>query len=238
MQGYLVFIGGKEFSSQSREMDRAWLRLVRKQHSPRLVVIPVASVQNPGRVAGKAVGYYKQLGTFPEHTIITDRRTANTEEYYGMLHNVEAICLTDGSPIDAVECLRDTHTHHALRRAVERRACVVGIGAGAMALGAVYWFDGEWETGLDIAPHLAILPHHDLTQGHLSPARLLAKLPDTVTLLGIDDATAAICHPDGRVEVAGHGEVMVYRSVEKQETFRAGTSFRLPIPESGDEHGG
>jgi cyanophycinase-like exopeptidase len=234
MKGYLVFIGGEEFSPKSREMDLAWLKLIRQQHRPRLVVVPVAWTKNPSWMAHKAVSYFKHLGTFPESTPITNPLTANTGENYEILDKVEVICLTDGSPVDAVERLRDTRTHEALVRATQRRACVVGIAASAMALGSVYWFGGEWEPGLAIAPHLAIIPHHNLVQGRLSPERLISNLPDGVTILGIDDATAAICHPDGTISVAGYGEVMVYRSVDEQEVYEAGDTFSLPQFDSPD----
>ena len=100
-------------------------------------------------------------------------------------------------------------------------------GAGAMALGAVYWMGGLWEPGLGIAPQLAILPHHNLVQMRLSPEKLLADLPEGVTIIGIDDLTYLTWTPDNTYEVSGKGEVMVYRSAEQQDTYRDGATFAL-----------
>src|SRR5690606_2104786 len=115
-----------------------------------------------------------------------------TAAEYEDLDNVDAVVLTDGSPFDMVETLRGTQTEAALRRLLERQAVLMATGASAMAIGNVFWFGGEWEPGLGIASHLAVLPHHNLVQMRLSPQRLLAALPEGVTLLGIDDATVVI----------------------------------------------
>ena len=96
-----------------------------------------------------------------------------------------------------------------------------------MALGGAYWFADEWEPGLALAPHLAILPHHNLVRMRLTPDRLLADLPDGVTLIGIDETTTVICHPDGTYQVEGTGEVMVYRSIEQLDEYPSEQRFTL-----------
>lgn len=229
MRSYLIFSGGDAFSPNSREMDYAWLQVIKRHHRrPRLVVVPVAEVQNPGKIARVAASYYKDLGTFAEFTMITNQLTANTLMQYDILDKVEAICFTDGSPFDMVEQLQGTHTEEALRRTLEeRKAAVMGTGASAMALSAFYWFDNGWEKGLGIAPHLAILPHHEYVQMRFSPERLMADLPEGITLLGIDEATAVICHPEGHYEVVGRDTVTVYRSVEQQDEYASGATFTL-----------
>jgi cyanophycinase-like exopeptidase len=231
MIGYLVLSGGDAFSPNSREMDYAWLQIIRRHHSrPRLVVVPVAEVKNPGKAAQIATSYYKDLGTFAEYTMITDQLTANTRMQYEILNKVEAICFTDGSPFDMVEQLQGTHTQEALHRTLaERKSAVMGTGASAMALGAVYWLGDAWEEGLGIAPHLAILPHHEHVQMRFSPERLMADLPEGITLLGVDEATAVICHPEGTYEVAGQGTAVVYRSVEQQDEYESGATFTLTM---------
>ncbi|MCD4684813.1 MAG: hypothetical protein K8S97_02615, partial [Anaerolineae bacterium] len=106
----------------------------------------------------------------------------------------------------------------------------LGTGASAMALGAVYWFANEWLEGLGLAPHLAILPHHNLVAMRLSPERLLSNLPKGVTLIGIDQHTNLICHPDDSYEVAGAGEVTIYRSVNNQQVYHRNVRFTLAPP--------
>jgi cyanophycinase-like exopeptidase len=229
MLGYLVLCGGDAYSPNSRNMDYAWLQIIRRHYRrPRVVVVPVAEVKNPGKMAQIATSYYKDLGTFAEYTMITDQLTANTRVNYEILDKVEAICFTDGSPFDMVEQLVGTHTEEALHRTLlERKAAIMGAGASAMALGAVYWLGGTWEKGLGVAPHLAILPHYEHVQGRYLPERLMVDLPQGVTILGVDEATAVICHPDGTYEVTGNGVVTVYRSVEQQDEYENGATFTL-----------
>lgn len=232
MQGYLVLNGGEAFSPESKAMDRTWLRLVQGPHSPRLIVLPVAAIEKHQKIADQVARYFSHLGTFAEYKMIVDPLSANTRVEYEVLDKVEAIVLLDGGPLDMVERLHGTHTEDSLRRAVwERKAVLMATGASAMALGNVFWFGDRWEPGLSIAPHLAIVPHHSLVQMRLPPERLLAGLPEGVTVIGIDPTTLVICHPDGRYQVDGLGEVTVYRSVEQQDIYKAGNTFTLAVSE-------
>jgi cyanophycinase-like exopeptidase len=231
-KGYLIFNGGEAFSPKSKMSDHNWLQLIRGRSRPRLVVVPVAATEKEQKNADQVMRYFNHMGTFAQYSMIVDQRTANTETEYQILDKVEAIVLTDGSPFDMIERLRGTHTEAALRRALERKAAVMATGASAMALGAVYWLANEWEAGLGLAPHLAILPHHNLARMRLSPERLLANLPEGVTLIGVDQAAALICHPDGIYQVEGSGGVTVYRSVERQDEHGAGDIFTLEPPDS------
>jgi cyanophycinase-like exopeptidase len=227
VKGYLIFNGGEAFSPKSKMADHNWLQLIRGKTRPRVVVVPAAATEKERKTADEVMRYFNYMGTFAQYAMIVDQRTANTETEYMVLDKVEAIVLTDGSPYDMVERLRGTYTEAALRRALERKAAVMATGASAMALGAVYWLANTWETGLGIAPHLAILPHHNVARMRLSPERLLARLPEGVTLVGVDQATALISHPDGQYQVEGSGQVCVYRSVEQQNSYPAGSYFTL-----------
>ncbi len=231
-KGYLILNGGEAFSPLTRMADHTWLKLIRGVSRPRLVVVPVAAIEKQQKQADEVMRHFNHLGTFAQYSMIIDQRTANTETEYAVLDKVEAIVLIDGSPMDCVERLRGTHTEATLHRALLRRAAIMATGASAMALGAVYWLDNQWEKGLAVAPHLAVLPHHNMVRMRLAPERLLADLPPGVTLLGIDQATTVICHPDGRFQVEGEGSLTVYRSVEQQDEVPAGetSSCRRPMP--------
>ncbi|MBN1680127.1 MAG: Type 1 glutamine amidotransferase-like domain-containing protein [Anaerolineae bacterium] len=229
MKGLLVLNGGEAFSSKTKQLDHNWLQFIRQTHRPRLVVVPVAVIDNPRRVADQVMRYFNHLGTFAEYAMLVDSLSANTPSECEILDQVDAVVLTDGSPVDMVERLHGTRTEAALHRTRERKAALVAVGASAMALGAVYWFGGVWEPGLAVMPHLAVIPHHQIVRMRLSPEKLMAGLPEDVMLAGIDDMTAAICYPDGTVQVKGQGQVTVYRSSETQESFRAGQTFELSI---------
>ncbi len=226
-KGYLVLNGGEAFSPRSKSADHAWLQLVRGAHRPRVVVVPVAAMEKHQRIADETMRYFNYMGTFAQYSLITDQESANARTGYEVLNKVEVIVLTDGSPIDMVERLKGTQTEAALHEALLRKAAVMATGASAMALGAVYWFAHEWLPGVGLAPHLAVLCHHNLMRMRMDAEQLLATLPQGVTLLGIDQATTLICHPNGEYQVEGEGVVTVYRSATLQDDYRGGRRFRL-----------
>ncbi len=226
--GYLILNGGDAFSPKNKTADHTWLQLIRGNTRPRLVVLPTAMITNAQKAADETMRYFNYMGTFAQYAMITDQSSANARAEYEILDAVEAIVLTDGSPIDLVERLHGTHTEEALHRAIEeRKGTVMATGASAMALGSVYWFANKWERGLALAPHLAILAHHNLVRMRLTPDRLLSDLPDGLTLIGIDQTTTLICHPDRSYQVEGTGAVTVYRSVDQLDEYRGGQRFTL-----------
>lgn len=228
MRGYLVLNGGEAFTAPARSLDSAWLGLIRREHArPRVVVIPAADMSGTRREADRVMRYFNNLGTFAEYAMLTSQLAANTPGEMDILDKVEGLVLLDGSAIDMVERLQDTRTEAALRRALDRKAVVMATGAGAMALGRVFWMGGAWEPGLGLAPQLAIIPHHALVQMRLSPERLLAELPAGVTVVGIDDLTYVTWTPEDTYSVSGRGEVTVYRSADQQDTYRDGATFSL-----------
>jgi cyanophycinase-like exopeptidase len=237
-KGYLILNGGEAFSPRAKMADHTWLKLIRSVSRPRLVVVPVAAIDKQQKRADEVMRYFNHLGTFAQYSMIVDQRTANTEMEYAVLDKVEAIVLLDGSPMDCVERLRGTRTEAALHRALLRRAALMAAGASAMALGAVYWLDNQWEKGLAVAPHLAVLPHHNIVRMRLSAERLLADLPQGVTLLGIDQAATVIVHPDGRFQVLGEGALTIYRSTEQQDEVPAGEMFFMQPPDAGEDSAG
>jgi cyanophycinase-like exopeptidase len=229
-KGYLVFNGGDSFTPEMRGASRVWLRYVRPEQSkrvPRVVVVPVAAMDKHQKIAYQTCQHFGGLNTKTDYKLVTSQQLADTATEYEVLFKVDVIVLTDGSVYDMIERVQGTHTEDAFHAVLERRAVLVGTGASAMALGGVYWFGGEWLPGLSVAPHLAILPHHNVVGGRYAPERLLRDLPEGVTLIGVDQATYLICHPDDSYEVAGEGTVTVYRSVTEQRTYRRDTTFRL-----------
>ncbi len=227
MKGYVIFHGGDAFTPQNKQLHYDWLRLIRREHRPRVSVIPVAAQDKPVRAAQEATRFLHGVATFPEAVDITDSLSANTATNYEGLDKVDAILLTDGSPVHMVERLRGTHTEAVLHRVLARKAALVGVGASAMALGGVFWFGSTWEPGLGVVPHLAILPRFDITRMRLSPERLLADLPDGVTLIGVDESTALVWHPEGHYSVLGKGTATVVLGPDDEREYRAGQHFTL-----------
>lgn len=229
-KGYLIFNGGEPFDSTTYEVDRAWLRYVRGSRRPRVVVVPVAAMEKHQKIAYETCKYFNRMDAQTDYKLITDRTLANTPSEFEILSKVDAVILTDGSPIDMVERLRDTHTEKTLHMALERKAVVYGTGASAMTFGPVYWFAHEWLPGLGLIANITVLPHYNLVAGRLSTEELLADLPEGVTLIGIDQHTNLVQHPDDTLEVLGKGRVTVYGSVETLDVYEHGQKFTLQPP--------
>jgi len=54
MKGYVIFHGGDAFTPQNKQLHYDWLRLIRREHRPRVSVIPVAAQDKPVRAAQEA----------------------------------------------------------------------------------------------------------------------------------------------------------------------------------------
>ncbi|MBN1563204.1 MAG: Type 1 glutamine amidotransferase-like domain-containing protein [Anaerolineae bacterium] len=230
MQGYVIFNGGDAFSRDTRPLDRTWLKLLRQQGDklPRITVLPTADTFKPQKAAYVATQYLNTLNTMTDYKLITTRQEADTRVEYEGLDKVDAIVLTDGSALDLIERVQETQTFETMRRAIyERKAAVMGVGASAMALGAVHWFGNAWEPGFALMPQIAVLAQHNFVRMRFSPERLLAELPEGVTLIGVDPLTALIAYPDGSYHVAGEGKVTVYRNVKQLDEYETGQNFTL-----------
>ncbi len=104
---------------------------------------------------------------------------------------------------------------------------VAGSSAGAMVMGARMWgFDDGWLEGLGLAAGVVIVPHHASNVARWQVGRISEGLPEGVTLLGIDEATAAYGDGGGRWQVAGADQVTVYAGGEAV-AYADGGSFGL-----------
>ena len=159
-----------------------------------------------------------------------------------------------GSPTYTVHHLAGTWTWHVLvarqrRGAVVALASAAAIAAGSYALPVYEIYkagaDPYWLPGLDLLrPYgleLAIVTHWDNQEGgaHLDTrrafmglermARLEALLPPSVTILGIDEHTAAVLDlAAGTAQVRGQGGVTV-RHEGNEQVFGSGSAFPLTV---------
>ena len=230
MEGTLILHGGDAFTPDNKQLHYDWLRLIRGEHRPRVSVVPVAALKKPVLTAQEVTRFFHGVATFPEFTEIVDQLSAKTAANYSALDKTDAIVLTDGSPAYMVDHLRGTHTETVLQNVLQRKAALFAVGASAMALGGVYWLDNTWEPALAVVPHLAILPRYDTVRMRLAPERLLAGLPGGLTLLGIEENTALVCHPEGFYSVLGQGTVTIVRGPDDEREHRSGHRFALDAP--------
>lgn len=205
--GHLVLCGGNEFRRDCDAMDRVLLEVAGGSRAS-LVILPTAATNENPYVAGEnGIRHFSRLGARVDKIMITDRAGADQLELVAPVEQHNAVYFTGGDPIYLAETLAGSRLWEVVRTIYDRGGVVAGSSAGAMVLGEQLWrFDG-WKPGLGLAPGLAILPHHATLSARWNALAMAASLPNGVTLVGIDDATALLL-PEARV--IGMGLVTVY----------------------------
>jgi hypothetical protein len=176
------------------------------------------------------------------------------------------VFLGPGSPTYAVRQLRDSLAWQAIVARQRRGAALILASAAAIACGAhalpVYeifkaGLDLHWQAGLDLwGPYgleLVFVPHWDNNEGGAELdtsrcfmgrerfARLLAMLPATATVVGIDEHTALVVDIAARtLRVVGKGGITVLGPASEQRCAGGAAldlgvlgSFHLPAPGAG-----
>ena len=209
--GWLVLAGGGDWRAhQTGAVDSAalgWAILDRP-----VAVLPAAG----GSTAeGEALlDYYGELGgpsgyIVPIFSAADAHHAANAQ----LLSEAGLIYIGDGPDVlGLVRALQGSVALEAMIQAFEDGAAIVGMGAGAIALGAHvadHKRPTQTEAGWGWLQGVVVEPHFTATE---SAARLRAMLnahPDCLGL-GIPDGVALALGPDGRVETVGEkGQVTV-----------------------------
>lgn len=224
MAGLIVLCGGNEFEDESISLNKAMLAAV-KGKKPRLLVLPIASTDNPRKATKRGVGYFNKIGTWAESTMIVNAETANDPAMSAPMETADIIFLTDGNPFDAVEGLASSEALAKLTRAWDKGAVLAASGAAAMALCDHYWDSGNWEKGLGVLKGIVVIPHYEHVAGRFSPERLRQNLPEGYTILGLDDSTGVLISAQ-QVKVAGP-EVVTVIGPEGEQEYTEGQSFQL-----------
>jgi cyanophycinase-like exopeptidase len=222
------------------------------------------SAQVAGRVAAFVEKHLRNFD--PQTFIIPARRrdsgfSPQDAEILAPLLSSNVIYLGAGSPTYAVRQLRDTLawqtlcTRHRLGAAlVIASASVLAAGAFTIPVYEIYKVgeDVHWKAGLDLlGPYglsVAFVPHWNNNDGgaDLDTSRcfmglprfvqLLDLLPDTVTVIGIDEHTALTLDLNTRTcQVMGRGGVTLVKDGEER-FFDSGQHQSFPIAELGPFH--
>lgn len=213
-RGWIVLAGGGSWrSDETGEVDAAalgWSDLDRP-----MAVLPTAGSST--NEAEALLDYYADLGGPNGYVVpILDAVGAQLTESCRLLEDAGLIYICDGpETVTLVRALRDSPALGALATAFERGAVIVGMGAGAAALGATV---ADAETGAEEAartePGLAwldnviIAPHFEGTEAAHRLQRLLSLNPNYLGL-GIPDQVGLGLGPSGQVQNLGPGQVTV-----------------------------
>jgi cyanophycinase-like exopeptidase len=253
--GTLTIIGSGEMARSMSKVHRAVMSRVSGSTNAVFLDTPAGFELNADRISARAVRYFqKHLQTEIDVVSFKSAFTTTPDEIQSVLEKLliaNFIFAGPGSPTYAVRNWRDTVVFEAVARRLASGAHLVLASAAAIAVGRyalpVYeiYKVGEaphWKEGLNLlCPYgldLAIIPHWNNAEGGTHDTRycfvgkprfltLEARLPDTTTILGVDEYSACILdlsNGDGRV--IGAGQVTIRRR-GRETAYPAGSVFSL-----------
>lgn len=229
----LALVGGDEFHPGNEEQDR--LLASAAKPGPAFVVPTAAARQGPEQAVSNATRWFQQFGLALEELPALKRADANSKDLAHRARTGGFFYLVGGDPGLVAQVLGGSRVWQAIFEAWRAGAALAGSSAGAMALCSHTLIRASWPNrfnrrpldALGVVPEVAVLPHYE-TFGHRWVESARRGLPG-VTLLGIDERTAAVWSAGGW-RAAGPGAVTVIAG-EKTATFRSGEKVAgLPEP--------
>ena len=178
-----------------------------------LVVPTAAAYEHPRREVEAAAEHFAPLGGRAVGLDLLTRRDAMDPAVAEQVRAARFLYLTGGSPMHLRSVVKDSPVWGALVAAWQDGAVVAAASGAARVLcdPMVDPRGGAFTVGLGLLPDLAVIPHHnDWSEDKAHRTLLLA--PADLLVVGIDDATALICDPDGTWRVDGVGSVAVFRA--------------------------
>jgi cyanophycinase-like exopeptidase len=253
--GTLTLIGSGEMSRSMGKVHREVMSRISGSVQAVFLDTPAGFELNADGISARAINYFEQyLQTELDVVSLKSAMVATpvtVETALKKLRTANYIFAGPGSPTYAVRNWRATVIFDAMARRLASGAHLVLASAAAIAVGRyalpVYeiYKAGEaphWVKGLDLlGPYgldLAIVPHWNNAEGGTHDTRycfigeprlrlLEQSLPDSATILGIDEYTACILDlGSGQGHVIGAGQVTVRRR-GCERTFPNDTVFPL-----------
>ncbi len=253
--GTITLVGSGEMSPPMAKVHRAVMSRFAEPVRAVFLDTPAGFELNADQIAVRAVQYFERhlnldltVASFKSATTATE---ASIERALRKLCRANYIFAGPGSPTYAVRNWRDTAILQAMAQRLATGAHIVLASAAAIAVGRytlpvyeIYKVGEEprWVDGLDmLGPYgleLAIVPHWNNNQGGTHDTRycfvgasrmkfLENALPDSVTILGIDENTACIIDLENdECRVMGTGQVTIRRR-GREAVYPAGTVFGL-----------
>jgi cyanophycinase len=233
--GPLALVGGDELNPGNEPQDRALVEAA--GDGPAFVLATAAGRQRPETAVANAIRWFGGLGLEIRELPATTRTQAKARPNVEAARAGRFFYLVGGDPGLVPKTLADTPLWDAIVEAWQGGGALAGSSAGAMALGA--WtlikerMPGDdrrrYAPALGLVPNVALLPHFE-TFGHrwVEGARARAPTGD-VTLLGVDERTAAFWRPGGWTALGNGGVTVITNGATRR--FDAGEAISdLPDP--------
>ncbi|MGH9456776.1 MAG: Type 1 glutamine amidotransferase-like domain-containing protein [Thermoanaerobaculia bacterium] len=210
--GWLVLIGGGEFSfGETEEFDRF---LIGKMPADRRRIAFIPTASGSPDYARHLGSYFATLDPSLETVNVPVYRSRDVKRGKNLetIRTAGLVYVGGGVTNLLAETLRASPAEEAMREALARGAVVAGIGAGAACFGA-WTLDvrrpGAPLPGFGWIPGAAIETAFDPSSGE-SLARLMS-LGDVLVGLGIPSNAALAVAPDRTATILGDGRIAVLR---------------------------
>ena len=212
--GPLALVGSGEYLPHMAGIEGALI----EGRPPRYVQLATAAVPDGQSVVERwhrlGTEQAKRLGVEPVIVPVNDRDDAENETMAAMVAGAGLIYLSGGNPGYLADTIRGTRVWAAIADAWRAGAALAGCSAGAMVMTS--WVPSlrhpkkGGTKGLDVVPHLRVIPHFDAFLSRFPDmiTRILLPHDPSITVLGIDEDTALVGGPE---EWAVQGRQSVWR---------------------------
>jgi len=212
VEGTLLIIGGAEDKKGKCEILKRFVELA---GGPNAVIIVITTATGePDSVGREYYDIFERLGAGAIDILDLDsRKKANHPYVERVLDKATAIFFTGGDQLRITTTLGGTIANEALVRAYRRGVVIAGTSAGASAISSIMIVEGDSEEApklntIKLAPGLGLLEEvvidqHFAQRGRIG--RLLSAVAHNPYIMGIgiDEDTAILVGPDGKLEVIG-----------------------------------
>ena len=214
MAGTLALVGGAEWT-EGCEFDRD---LLDRSGSNRVLIVPTAlAYEKPDLAVDRARTWFESLGAHIDVLDLYRRSMADDPALVELVRASRFVYLAGGSPMHLRSVLKDTAVWTAIKAVWRDGGVLAGSAEGATVL-STHMVDsrgGAFTVGLDLLARLTVIPRYDAwseDKWH----RTVRLAPAGMTVLGIDERTAAIWNGD-EWSAAGAGAITVYRDGRRIE---------------------
>ncbi|MCH7602574.1 MAG: cyanophycinase [Planctomycetes bacterium] len=241
-RGNLFVVGGAEDKERGKLILRRFLDAAGAE-AARILVVATASAR-PEKLLADYESAFRELGASDIHLCYQEQRAdAQDPAVIALLRRATGVYFTGGDQLKLVTTLGGTGFASALHDCYRSGLHIGGTSAGASAMSTVMIARGRGRSAprlasVRLSPGLGILRRVIVDQ-HFQErdriGRLMAAVLRNPYMLGfgIDEDTAFIVSPDGRVEVLGRGTLTIVDGAELIGSSIADMKENEPIAFAG-----